>query len=82
MEDRIERLEEWRIRAEVRSARALEQVAGIGRSLEQIAEVVKTHGDELLEQRTRRAERRRLRALLYGGVTLILAALGTAAGLR
>ena len=76
VEDRLERLEDWRVRAEGRSARLLAQVEIIARSVEQVAEVVKTHGDELLEQRARRAERRRLHGLLYGGVTLILGALG------
>lgn len=82
VEDRIERLEEWRVRAEVRSGRLLEQVATIARGVEQVAGVVKTHGDELLEQRARRAERHRLRAFLYSAATLAVGAAGFLLGVR
>jgi hypothetical protein len=79
VEDRIVRLEEWRIASERTAERTLARLGELARGLERHAAAVDRFGQrleavtaEIAEERARRRERGRLRRIAMG-----IAALGT-----
>lgn len=74
--DRIERLEDFRIAAEISVATLLERAGNLAIALERNTRAIEEFGEELAERRGARRQLRRLRAGAYAGATLGLVGLG------
>ena len=79
-ERRLERLEEWRVRAESAATRTLVRVEAIATTLNAVAGDVAELVEHASEERGARRQRRRSRALAYSAATLLFLAAGALAG--